>query len=155
MSKTITIDFEGSVGPWLERTVKQVDCFVTEALDKHNIDLTKEQLIVLKKLQDFDTINQNELAQLTYRDKSSLARLLSKMEGKGYITRSRNAGDKRNNQIFISPLGLEVYNESKPIILRTITIMEEGMSTDEKNIMIQQLKKIQANFNHIKTSTKA
>lgn len=147
MSKTaVQPDFETSVGPWLGRTVKLVDYHLQEAFDTHDIDLTKEQMIVLKKLQEQDGVNQNELASLTFRDKSSLARLLTKMENKSYIIRVQSIEDKRNKEVFITPEGDEVFNRTRPVIQGVINIMEHGMAADHKKLMIENLKKIQRNF---------
>lgn len=147
MSKTANQpDFETSIGPWLGRTVKLVDYHLQEAFDVNNIDLTKEQMIVLKKLQEQDGVNQNELASLTFRDKSSLARLLTKMESKNYILRIQSAEDKRNKEVFITPEGVEVFDRTRPVIQNVIDIMEDGMAADHKKLMIENLKKIQSNF---------
>lgn len=148
-TKTLKIDFETSVGPWLGRTVKMLEYHLQEVFDKHNIDLTKEQMVVLKKLYEQDGINQNELASLTYRDKSSLARLLSKMEAKDYIIRVQSEEDKRNNEIFITSQGAKVFLETRPIIQEIIDVMENGLEQSEKDLMIATLKKIQKNFNTI------
>jgi DNA-binding MarR family transcriptional regulator len=147
VSKTnFEVDFETSIGPWLGRTVKLVDYHVQEAFDRVGIDLTKEQMIVLMTLRDQDGVNQNELASLTYRDKSSLARLLSKMENKNYISRSQSEEDKRNNQVFITSDGVAIFNRVKPVIQEIIDTMEYGISEKEKVQMISNLKRIQNNF---------
>ena len=83
------VDFENSIGPWLGKTVKIVEYYLQERFNTHNLDLTKEQMIVLKRLHDKDGLSQNELAFLTLRNKSSLTRLLSKMEKKNYIIRKQ------------------------------------------------------------------
>ena len=85
----IHIDFENSIGPWLGKTVKVIDYVLQESLKTNSLDLTKEQMVVLKKLHDNDGLNQNELAFLTLRNKSSLTRLLTKMESKNYILRKQ------------------------------------------------------------------
>lgn len=139
-------DFETSIGPWLGRTVKLVDYHLQEAFDHHHIDITKEQMIVLKKLQEQDGINQNELASLTYRDKSSLARLLSKMESKKYIVRVHGKEDKRNKEVFITMQGMQAFDRTRPVIQGIIDIMEHGMAAEDKKAMIRNLKKIQNNF---------
>jgi DNA-binding MarR family transcriptional regulator len=144
--KNNRIDFENSIGPWLGRTVKLVDYHLQEALDLHGIDLTKEQMIVLKTLNEQDGINQNELACLTFRDKSSLARLLSKMEGKNYIMRVQSEEDKRNNEVFITSEGAKVFDMTRPVIQEIIDIMEHGINVENKTMMIENLKKIQNNF---------
>ena len=140
------IDFETSIGPWLGKTVKLVDYRMHEAFNSAKLDLTKEQMLVLKKLYEKGGLNQNELACLTYRDKSSLARLLSTMESKGYITRRKNEKDRRINDVFITETGQNVYKNSQPVIKKLINTMENGITQDEKKQIIAILKKIQANF---------
>ncbi|MFD0798755.1 MarR family winged helix-turn-helix transcriptional regulator [Maribacter chungangensis] len=140
------IDFETSIGPWLGRTVKVVDHHLQEAFDAHGLDLTKEQMIVLKTLHGQDGINQNELACLTFRDKSSLARLLSKMEVKNYILRVQSEEDKRNNEVFITLEGAAIFERTRPVIQGIIDIMEHGINAEHKTMMIENLKKIQQNF---------
>jgi DNA-binding MarR family transcriptional regulator len=101
-SKEIEIDFEKSIGPWLGKTVKIIDFFAQEYFNEAALDLTKEQMIVLKKLSFKDGLNQNELAFLTLRNKSSLTRLLSKMERKKYIKREQDVLDKRIKKAYIT-----------------------------------------------------
>lgn len=141
-----TIDFEKSIGPWLGKTVKLVDYHMHEAFSVAKLDLTKEQMVVLKKLHIKDGLNQNELAFLTYRDKSSLARLLSKMESKNYITRKQSNEDRRSNEVFLTDAGRDVYIKTRPVIKNLIDNMEHGITEEEKQQIIHILKKVQSNF---------
>ncbi|ARV07250.1 MarR family transcriptional regulator [Polaribacter sp. SA4-10] len=141
------IDFESSIGPWLGRTVKVLDYVLNESFKSNNLDLTKEQMVVLKKLIDNDGLNQNELAFLTLRNKSSLTRLLSKMESKNYILRRQCKKDKRAKNVFLAPLGKETFLKSKPVVKGVITEMELSVSKKEKAQIINTLKKIQTNLN--------
>lgn len=106
-SKEVYIDFENSIIPWLGRTSKFVDHYLHLLLVQHGLTLSKEQVVVLKRLHDHDGdgLNQNELAYLTNRDKSSLARLLSNMEKKRFITRKQHKEDKRINRVFLTDEG--------------------------------------------------
>ena len=140
------IDFENSIGPWLGKTVKVLDFFVQEYFNEAEIDLTKEQMIVLKKLSFEDGLNQNELAFLTLRNKSSLTRLLSKMETKKYIKREQDSLDKRIKRVFITETGKEAFQKSRPVIKNIIKRIEQNISEKEKQETIKVLKKIQSNF---------
>ncbi len=144
------IDFENSIAPWMGKTVKIVDYFLQESLKGKKIDLTKEQMIVLKKLHDKDGLNQNELAFLTLRNKSSLTRLLVKMEKKEYIKRIQSKEDKRINQVFITSIGRAMFQKTKPVIKNLIETVENGISTKEKEQLITIFKKIQVNLNFTK-----
>ncbi|MGJ8743930.1 MarR family winged helix-turn-helix transcriptional regulator [Polaribacter sp.] len=140
------IDFENSIGPWLGRTGKLVDYFFQESFKSKKLDLTKEQMIVLKRLQDQDGLNQHDLAFLTLRNKSSLTRLLIKMEKKNYIFRKQNKEDKRIKNVYITSFGKEIYLKTTPIIQDLITTMEKNISPEEKQQIINIFKKIQTNF---------
>lgn len=145
-SKETDIDFENSIGPWLGRTIKVIDYCLHEEIKSENLDVTKEQIIVLKNLFFNDGINQNELACLTLRNKSSLTRLLVKMEKKNYINRKKSKEDMRINNVFITSLGKEMFVKTRPIIKKIMDTMETNISKKEKQVMILLLKKIQTNF---------
>ncbi|MHB0755965.1 MarR family winged helix-turn-helix transcriptional regulator [Polaribacter sp. M15] len=146
-TKDLNIDFENSIGPWLGRTGKLVDYFFQESFNAKGLDLTKEQMIVLKKLTFKDGLNQNELAFLTLRDKSSLTRLLSKMEKKNYIFREQSKEDKRIKNVYLTKYGKEIYEKTKPVIQNLIATMEQNISQEEKQLIIKIFKQIQTNFN--------
>ncbi len=145
-SEMSNVDFENSIGPWLGKTVKILEYYLQERFNKHELDLTKEQMIVLKRLHDKDGLSQNELAFLTLRNKSSLTRLLSKMEKKNYILRKQCKEDKRINHVYITEYGEETFNRTKPALKEMIFTMEQNISDLEKEQIIKTLKKIQHNF---------
>jgi DNA-binding MarR family transcriptional regulator len=142
----VSIDFDNSVGPWLGKTIDIINYHLLELFKENNLDITKEQMIVLKKLHDKDGISQNELALLIFRNKSSLTRLLSKMEKKNYILRKQSLEDKRINQVFLTEKGKDTYLKVKPIIKQMIDRLELNFSQTEKQQIIKTLKKIQSNF---------
>jgi len=141
------IDFEKAIGPWLGKTVKLVDYFLQESLNELNLRLTKEQVIVLKRLHDQDGMNQNELAFITLRNKSSLTRLLTNMEGNGYIIRKKSDIDKRINHVFLTQLGKDTFLKIRPVLKNVMTTIEQDVTEQEKEQIINILKKIQHNFN--------
>ncbi len=140
------IDFENSIGPWMGITVKMVEYYLQALFNAHGLDLSKEQMIILKKLHERDGLNQNELASLTYRDKSSMARLLSKMEKKNYIQRKQSKEDKRINLVFLTEKGRTIFKQTRPALKKLINTMEENITMEEKKLMIKILKKVQFNF---------
>lgn len=140
------IDFEKSMGPWLGKTMKMADYHMQEAFSEAGLDITKEQMIILKKLHDEDGLPQNELATLTYRDKSSLTRLLAKMEAKGYVSRIQSRRDKRINRVYLTEEGRTTFRNTRPVLKQILNVMEHGIDKEEKLAVIAVLKKIQVNF---------
>ncbi len=128
------------------KTAKILDYHLQEHLSVNKLDLTKEQMIVLKKLHDKDGLNQNELAFLTLRNKSSLTRLLVKMEKKNYIVRNQCECDKRINKVYLTALGKETFQKTRPIIKQMMNSVENNITETEKKQIITILQKIQENF---------
>lgn len=143
----IPIDYKYSLAPWLGKTVKLKDYFLQVSLNENNLNLTKEQVVVLKILHDQDGINQNELAFLTLRNKSSLTRLLSNMEKNGYITRHHSPIDRRIKHVYLTQLGKNTFQKIRPILKNVMRTIEYGITDQEKEQMITTLKKIQHNLN--------
>lgn len=142
----ILVDFDKSVGRWIGSTTKMVDNYLHDAFQNEEIDLSKEQMIVLKKLHENDGLIQNELAFLTLRDKSSLARLLAKMERKDYILREQDHYDKRVNRVFLTEAGRSAFKRTRPIIVGLKEIMEKNISEQEIYQLINTLQRIQQNI---------
>lgn len=121
-----------SLLPMMSKLMKEIKAIMTNALKEHNIDLSKEQVIVLKKLLDTDGRPQSDLALVTSRDKTSLTRLLSTMEKKKLIRRQQSKIDKRKNLVFITNKGREEFTKATPIVLNIIDQAITGI--DEKQI---------------------
>lgn len=142
----IDIDFDNSLGPWLGRTMKMVEYRLHSEFAKEGLDITKEQMIVLKKLYEHDGLNQNELAELTYRDKSSLTRLLGTMERKGYIRKERSPDDKRVNYVYLTDSGNRMWHKTKPVAQLVVQYMQADLNDQEIEQLKAILKKIQGSL---------
>lgn len=150
----ILIDFDTSVGRWIGSTAKMVDNYLHETFQNHGLDLSKEQMVVLKKLHENDGLIQNELAYLTLRDKSSLARLLAKMERKNYITREQDELDKRVNRVFLTETGRITFRKTRPIIVRLKEITEKNINEEKIYNLTNTLEHIQNNISSAEAQIK-
>ncbi len=121
-----------SLIPMMHKLTKEIRALITHAFDVHQIDLSKEQAIVLRLLSEQDGRPQHDLALITSRDKTSLTRLLSGMERKKLIYREQSEKDKRVNHVFITRKGSTEIEKAKPILLKIINQAVDGI--DEKRI---------------------
>ncbi|WP_422083462.1 MarR family winged helix-turn-helix transcriptional regulator [Ulvibacterium sp.] len=148
MKTKVVPDLDASLAPWIGKTSKIVDYYLQDALQQHGFILTKEQFVVLKKLNAKDGLNQNELASLLYRDKSTMARLLAKMEERGLVRREQSNKDKRINKIYITEKGKLTFDKTIPVVTRMINVLERNITQTEKEQIINILKKVQSNLKH-------
>lgn len=144
------MDLESTLGPWLGRTMKMMDYYFQDSFKKANINLTKQQWIVLKQLSVNDGIPQNELAYITERDKTSIARLISLMEKKNLVARIPSKTDKRINLIHLTTNGKQTFEQTYPTVHTIIKTLQKDLTPEEVESTIKVLKKIQSNLtNHV------
>ncbi len=140
-----TLDFNTFLIPWLGKTAKMVSFFIQEKFRQHELDLTKEQMVLLKMLHDKDGQMQNDLALITNRDKGSLARLINTMEKKNLVARIPLKDDKRVNQIFLTKQGRKIFAAALPVLQEIFDELQNGLTGAEIASVIEVLKKVQNN----------
>lgn len=141
----MTKEFEKTIAPWLGRTVKMIELKIEDTLKADGIDITKVQFLLLKTVEQKEGINQNDLAFLTNRNKSSLARIINSLEKKNFIARLPSKKDKRVNHLFITSHGKQMIQIAQPYFIEMGNTIEKGLSKTEIENMINTLKKIQTN----------
>ena len=142
----IVRDIDKSLLPWLDRTVKCIEYYITDGLREKGVDVTKAQMILLHRLRMADGQPQHSLAYITDRDKASLARLLTTMENKNLVARIPSKTDGRVNLIYLTKHGEELLQRTEPIINKLIEDIQNGISGKEFDAIISGMKKIQKNI---------
>ena len=69
------------------------------------LDLTYTQYITMMALWEHNEINVKELGKFLFLDSGTLTPVLKKLEGKGYLRRSRSSADERHLIVTITPDG--------------------------------------------------
>ncbi len=141
------INIEKTMLPWLGKASKAIDYFLADKLKENGIELTKVQLVLLKKLWDMDGQPQNNLAFLTNRDKASLARLITTMEKKNLVARIPSKSDHRINHIYITKHGMDILKKAAPIMIEAIDQIQKDISKKDIEKVIETMKKIGLNIN--------
>lgn len=140
-------DFNSTIGPFIGKTYKLMNLFVSDEINKQQLDITIEQWVVLKVVSESTTpIIQNDLAYLTNRNKASLTRLLNTLEKKELIARENFEGDSRKKQVVVTSKGTTVFHETKPVFLQAMLKLQEGISTSELEQFFETIIKIQKNI---------
>jgi len=136
-----------SLIPWIGKTAKFMDYYIRDHMKSHGINLSKEQFIVLKHLDEKDGRKQNDLAFITNRSKTALTRLIHTMEKKGFVSRSVSEQDMRINHVYLTPLGRQTWEKSYPFFLKIIEELQKGISKEDIVNTQNVMKQIQSNIN--------
>ena len=114
----------------------------------NNIPLTKEQFIVLLCSEE-GCKNQSFLAMVTERDKVSLTRLIQSLEKKKYVKRAISAEDSRVNEVELTCEGKVILEETKPVMKKLFSMVQQGITEKEVELVTQVLKKMQLNVMNV------
>ncbi len=90
------------------------------------IEITPEQWTVLYYLWSRDGVTQQELCNLTFKDKPSMTRLIDNLEKLNCVQRIPSKKDRRINIIKLTTKGRGLEPITKPIVL---SVIKEALST--------------------------
>ena len=93
-------------------------------------DLTYPQYLVLLVLWEKDKRNVSDICKCLALETSTLTPLLKRLEGKGYIHRSRSATDERNVLIELTEKGKQAQKKAKKIPAEIISNLKAPPITE-------------------------
>lgn len=112
---------------------------IQRKMKEHNIDISFEMLHIMKNLRYTDKINQQELANLTDKDKSSLSYLIKNMEKRGFIIRIESKEDKRSKLVLLTEEGKRIHDEIVIIVNDVYEKLEKESNRDHMQICIKYM----------------
>lgn len=145
---------EDSILPNLGRTAKVLNLLVEEKLHEAGIPLSKLQFVFLRIISENNEQPQNNLAELTGRDKTTFTRNINTLERKNLVERKSSSIDKRVKLVCITPLGVELINKATPIIGYLIDEVEKDITEEERERFLTTLEKIRHKLIEVGTNNK-
>jgi len=87
-------------------------------------------------------LTQSELALLTAQHPAGVSRLLDELEKQGYVSRSRDPGDRRRVHVMLSARGKRRYEARLPEVIEAIDQVLEPLSESERRALRDLLRKV-------------
>ena len=84
---------------------------------EHNLNITFELLKIMSLLQRKDGVNQQELADTTAKDKSTMTYLIDNLVKLNLVTRVERDIDRRNKLIFLTGEGKLLQKKLHPLVI--------------------------------------
>lgn len=135
---------QGEMAPKIGKTAKLITMVIKGKFAANNILLTKEQFVLLMNIEEGPQ-PQSSLVMITERNKGSLTRLVQSLEKKKYVKRKVCEKDSRVNRVEITNKGLELLNQTKPLVSEVFAHIKAGLNEEEKEIAFKVLDQIAAN----------
>ncbi|MFB5944757.1 MarR family winged helix-turn-helix transcriptional regulator [Albibacterium profundi] len=116
------------------RTTNIVNRKLQREFKRANLAITHEQWTLLSALWNEDGQTQQSLSEKTFRDKTSVTRLINKLESRSLVVRVTDKYDQRTNLIYLTAQGKSLENTTTQILKQTYQKAIAGIS--EKDILI-------------------
>jgi DNA-binding MarR family transcriptional regulator len=91
--------------------------FIQAKIKESGMNLTFEMLEIMACLWNKDGINQQELADITIKDKSSMTYLVDNLAKRNMVMRMPDENDRRNNLIFLTKEGKLLQKKLYPWLM--------------------------------------
>ncbi len=115
-------------------------------LRQNNIDLTFEMLSVLSCLWEQDGINQQEIANITVKDKASMTYLLDNLTKRELVYRQEDDTDRRNKKVYLTGKGKDLRIQIQPWVTEMFRMVGNNLPADSVKSLTQTLGKIRENL---------
>jgi len=123
---------------------------IQRGLKKHDLDITYEMLQVMACLWRHEGVNQQELADKTFKDKASLTYLINNLEKRGLVIRQEDPNDRRNKLIVVTERGHVWQKKMQPLINQIHEFAAERIDMENIEDHITFLRKLGNEFKNIK-----
>ena len=127
--------------------------YIQVKIKEHGINITFEMLEVMACLWKKDGINQQELADLTLRDKSSMTYLLDNLVKRKMVKRVEDANDRRNKLVYLTKEGTNLKEQLNPWVAEVYAMASEEVTVKDLQSGVTLLNKMTGNLKDIKKLT--
>jgi DNA-binding MarR family transcriptional regulator len=122
--------------------------YIQVKIKENGYNITFEMLEVMGCLWKKDGVNQQEIADLTLKDKSSMTYLLDNLVKRKLVKRVEDENDRRNKLIYLTNEGINLKETLNPWVPKVYSMASEELAAEELqnglrliNKMISKLKK--------------
>lgn len=131
----------------LEKSIKSYRRYAQTRFKDNGIDITIDQWLVLNALSENEEITQSDLAEIVFKDKASMTRLIELLVLKKYVQRTAHDTSRRRFKLTITPKGHELIRQILPLV-------KENRKQALKQINFQELQQTEVVLKQISTNCK-
>ncbi len=130
----------------LEKVAKQIKKRKNASLKAAGLNMTSDQWVLLKNIQEAEGISQIDLARRCHKEPASVTRILDILEKRRWVERKHRSGNRRKYNLYATPRGLNLIAQVLPISLEIQEQGKKGLSDIELQSLSQMLGKISLNL---------
>jgi len=125
----IALELEKYIGVIVHRADLKLNNYYQKVVNP--FDITVDQWEILVILWEKEGITQKEIAERLYKDQTNIARMLFKLENKGFIHRVTHETDRRSLRVYLTDKGRETKDEILAPSIEAYRKTIAGLSEEE------------------------
>ena len=133
------------IGSFIDRTYKVVRQDLINRFKQAGVDITPEQWVILSKIGDQD-MYQTDLANMSFRDKPTVSRIVDLLVKKNLVEREQDKTDGRKYHVRITAGGSKVIAQARPAVDASRALGWTDLSEAEYETLIGLLDKVFVNY---------
>lgn len=120
--------------------------YIQVKIKENSINITFEMLEVMLFLWKRDGVNQQEIADKTLRDKSSMTYLIDNLTKRDMVTRVEDENDRRNKLVYLTAEGKGLQEQLNPWIAEVYEMATANLSITDLKMSTALLDKMICNL---------
>ncbi|MDO3678883.1 MarR family winged helix-turn-helix transcriptional regulator [Paenibacillus ehimensis] len=123
------MELEKYIGVIVHRADLKLNNYYQKVVNPFGITVDQWEILVI--LWEKEGITQKELAERLYKDQTNIARMLFKLEKKGFVHRVTHETDRRSLRVYLTPKGREIKEDILAPSIEAYKKTVEGLSEEE------------------------
>jgi DNA-binding MarR family transcriptional regulator len=119
-------NLDEAIGFWMHLAHNKARAEADRVMTPYGVN--PEQWAVLVRLWERDDRSQTELAEVSFRDKPSVTRMIDGLVRAGYVLRATDPNDARRQRIVLTPAGRTLEAELVPRVRAFVARMLRGIA---------------------------
>jgi DNA-binding MarR family transcriptional regulator len=135
-----------SLGYLINRTAMRLKRELQQAFKANGYKVTPEQWAILNRLWEQEGLSQVELAELTFKDKPNITRMLEVLEREKLVFRQPDENDHRAYKVFLTAEGQQLKEKLIPLAVKVLERGQRDLSAEDIRQVSKVLNTIYYNF---------
>lgn len=131
----------------IDKSIKSYRQYAQKQLKAAGFELTIDQWLVLKSIEEDSEAKQQDIAEKAFKDVASITRIIELLVQKEYLSREFHNTDRRRFKLLLTKKGSETLKKMQPYIENNRQRALEGISSTELEKLSKTLSKIIENVN--------
>lgn len=137
---------DNSPGYLINRLAAKMNAVLHKAFKSAGFNVTAQQWAVLNRLWEEDGLHQNELAELTTKNRHNMSRMLTVLEKQGLLKRRPDPEDARLQRIYLTKKGVMLQDVLVPIVDKVMENIFKGLKKPELENLKQTMDQLSKNL---------